>query len=98
MPRVHLTIFLALVAACGSHSPSTAADGSTRLPDQCESFLASYERSLSALGPARIAHSRALQTRASLEAKILAHPNTEQRESLAQLCTDQMRTWNAGEK
>lgn len=85
---------LVLVAvACSGHRSEVAA---LDLPDECESFLSSFDRCLLRLGPGnpQVAHARTQQTRDSLRAR-LQRTSQHETDSVRVECTNNLRSLSA---
>jgi len=90
--RAFLCFWLVTTVACGSSSGERRTEARESIPE-CDAYVATYERCLTALGPdtARIAGGRAAVLRASL-----APPEaSEKRDALRNKCVNASRQFAA---
>jgi hypothetical protein len=73
------------LVGCGNHA-ARAAPGASGPIEECDAFVASYERCLDAVGPSNVAEARAAQTRAALAAE--ATHGASARAVLREKCAD----------
>jgi hypothetical protein len=69
---LRLCLALPLVVACNGSRPNSEASPDGGGVAECDAYVVAYDRCLTSLGPADVAHGRAEQTRATIAAQLVS--------------------------